>query len=97
MIIQKEVKMVKVYGSHACPGTMSALVKLFDADVAVDFRDVLGSHPVLKEFLKLREDPIFDEKKAQDKLGFPLFVLEDGTLTFSLEEAMGGKTGGCCG
>ena len=66
---------VTVYGSHQCPGTMSALVKLFDADITSDFRDVLGSHAALKEFLKLREDPMFDEKKAADKLGFPFVLL----------------------
>ena len=79
---------VTVYGSHQCPGTMSALVKLFDADITSDFRDVLGSHAALKEFLKLREDPMFDEKKAADKLGFPCFVLEDGTKTFNLQEVI---------
>ena len=79
---------VTVYGSHMCPGTLSALVKLFDADITTDFHDVLGTNQELKAFLKLREDPIFDQKKAEDKIGFPFFILEDGTKTFSLEEVM---------
>ena len=89
--------MVKIYGTHQCPGTLSALVKLFDAGVEMDFRDVLGSNQILKEFLTLREDPIFDEKKALGKIGFPLFVLEDGTLTFDIALALGEKAGTCCG
>ena len=79
---------VTVYGSHQCPGTLSALVKLFDADITTDFRDVLSCHTVLKEFLKLREEPMFDEAKAAGRLGFPCFVFEDGTKTFSLEEVL---------
>ncbi len=77
-----------VYGSHMCPGTLSALVKLFDEGITVDFHDVLGTNQELKAFLHLREDPIFDEKKAQDKIGFPFFILEDGTKTFDLDEVI---------
>lgn len=47
----------------------------------------------LRKFLKYRdEEPMFDEIKAAGRVGLPLFQLEDGTLTFSLEEVIE-KTG----
>lgn len=43
----------------------------------------------LRKFLKYRdEEPMFDEIKAAGRVGLPLFQLEDGTLTFSLEEVI---------
>ena len=43
----------------------------------------------LRKFLKYRdEEPMFDEMKAAGRVGLPLFQLEDGTLTFSLEEVL---------
>ena len=42
----------------------------------------------LKEFLRLRDSsPVFDEAKRQGAAGIPCFVLEDGTITLSPEEA----------
>ena len=43
----------------------------------------------LRKFLKYRdEEPMFEEMKAAGRVGLPLFQLEDGTLTFSLEEVL---------
>lgn len=43
----------------------------------------------LRKFLKYRdEEPMFEEVKAAGRVGLPFFQLEDGTLTFSLEEVL---------
>lgn len=49
----------------------------------------LSSHVKnLKEFLKLRDNsPVFDEVKKSGSIGIPCFVLEDGRITLSPEEA----------
>lgn len=49
----------------------------------------IGQHvKYLKEFLRLRDSsPAFDEAKKNGSIGIPCFVLEDGTITLSAEEA----------
>lgn len=42
----------------------------------------------LKEFMRLRDSsPVFDEAKKCGYIGIPCFVLEDGTITLSPEDA----------
>lgn len=42
-----------------------------------------------RKFLKYRdEEPMFAEVKAAGRVGLPLFQLEDGTLTFDVEEVI---------
>ena len=42
----------------------------------------------LKAFLKLRDHhPVFDEAKQMGAAGIPCFVLEDGTVTLTPEDA----------
>ena len=49
----------------------------------------IGKHVKnLKAFLKLRDNnPVFDEAKQCGAAGIPCFVLEDGTVTLTPEEA----------
>ena len=55
----------------------------------------IGAHAkYLKEFLKLRDSsPAFEPVKEKGCIGIPCFLLEDGTVTFSAEEA--GLTSQC--
>lgn len=42
----------------------------------------------LKEFMRLRDNsPVFDEANKCGYIGIPCFVLEDGTVTLSPEDA----------
>ncbi len=76
-------------GSHLCPDTLYTLIKLKDAGAQIDFMDIQSSFPALKEFLEKREnDPIYETVKAEGGIGIPLMIFEDGTETFSLEEAL---------
>lgn len=49
----------------------------------------IGAHVRnLKTFLLLRDsEPVFEEAKRQGAAGIPCFVLEDGTVTLTPEEA----------
>ena len=43
----------------------------------------------MREFLMIRDaEPIFEEVKQRGGIGIPLFVREDGVMTFDLNEAM---------
>lgn len=57
-------------------------------DARYEFTDI-GKHVSnLKEFLKIRDThPIFDQIKKRGQIGIPCFILEDGTVTLTPEEA----------
>lgn len=77
---------VTVFGSHLCPDALYAIVKLKDLGIGIDFQNISASLPTLKVFLAKRDgNPMFDEARAQGKVGIPLFVLEDGTETMDLD------------
>lgn len=61
-------------------------------ELEINYIDITESTKNLKEFLKYRDqEAIFDEVKANGKIGIPFFVLEDGTKTFEIEEHLGFK------
>lgn len=76
-------------GSHLCQDTLYALNKLKDCGAEIDFQDISSSFPALKLFLDAREH---NEKYATVKknggIGIPFMIFEDGTETFSLDEAV---------
>ena len=50
--------------------------------------DITEDTAKLREFLQMRDnDPIFDLLRAHSGIGIPLFVKEDGTKTFDINEA----------
>ena len=79
--------MIKIYGMDTCPDCVYVNDQVIgNANyVKVD----IGTHVRnLKEFLKLRDNnPVFDEAKRIGIVGIPCFVLEDGTVTLTPEEA----------
>ena len=79
--------MIKIYGMSTCPDCtfVEEQIKGNDRYEVID----IGQHVRnLKEFLRLRDNsPVFDEAKRQGAAGIPCFVLEDGTITLSPEEA----------
>ena len=79
--------MIKIYGMNTCPDCI-AVDKHVEGDYRYEVIDI-GSHiKYLKEFLRLRDNnAVFDEAKKYGYAGVPCFVLEDGTVTLSPEEA----------
>lgn len=70
---------MKVYGSHLCEDTQKALKELKD----VEFRNISEDLSALKEFLAIRDNnPLYDDVKKNGGIGIPVFVLDDGTVTF---------------
>lgn len=78
-----------IYGTDTCKDCVDAKA-LLDAKgiryLFLEFSDSIGN---LKRFLKIRDtNPMFDAVKEKGGVGVPLFVLEDGTMTFDVEEVI---------
>lgn len=78
--------MLKIYGSMMCPDCVQCRKELDEAGVAYEYLDFADSLKNLKEFLKLREDPIFDEIKANGSIGIPCIVDEENRVKFGWSE-----------
>ena len=79
---------VIVYGGDICPHCVAAKARLSALpDIELDFRDITKSTATLREFLSYRDhNPIFAPVLEAGRIGIPLFVLEDGTATFEMED-----------
>ena len=79
--------MIKIYGMETCPDCtyVEEQVKGNNQYEVID----IGQHVRdLKAFLRLRDHhPAFNEAICVGAVGIPCFVLEDGTVTLSPEDA----------
>ena len=73
--------MLKIYGSMLCPDCVQCRKDLDAAGVEYEYLDFADSLRNLKEFLKLRELPVFDGVKEAGGIGIPCIVAEDGTVS----------------
>lgn len=78
--------MTKVYVMTTCPDCTQVKAQLAD-NPNYELIDI-GEHVRnLKHFLALRDNnPAFDEVKAHGYVGIPCFLLEDGTVKFSMDD-----------
>lgn len=74
--------MLKIYGSMLCGDCVDCRRDLDETGVAYEFLDFADSLVNLKEFLKLRELPLFDEVKDNGAIGIPCIVEDDGAVNF---------------
>lgn len=79
---------VIMYGAPICGDCVAMKKALLECkDLQLIYRDITESTVILKDFLKIRDtDEMFDPIKEAGKIGIPLFVLEDGTRTFEIQE-----------
>lgn len=80
--------MLKIYGSMLCPDCVQCRKDLDQAGVEYEYLDFAEDLKHLKEFLKLREAPLFDEVRREGKIGIPCIQREDGSVTLDWEEYM---------
>jgi len=79
--------MIKIYSMPTCKDCAYVETQLEGRnDVEVIN---IGSHvKLLKEFLVLRDTlPVFEDVRKNGRAGIPCFVLEDGTVTLTPEDA----------
>ena len=79
--------MIKIYGMETCPDC-TYVEDQVKGNANYEVIDI-GQHVLnLKAFLKLRDsNTVFDEAKKMGAVGIPCFVLEDGTVTLTPEDA----------
>lgn len=79
--------MIKIYGVASCPDCTHVWEQV-QGDARYEIVDFGLDVRELKAFLKLRDHiSLFDEAKKRGAVGIPCFVLEDGSVTLSPEEA----------
>lgn len=79
--------MITIYSMPTCPDCISVEAQVQGNP---EYQIVnIGEHVRnLKAFMRLRDgSPIFDEARRQGSIGIPCFVLADGTVTLSPEQA----------
>ena len=77
--------MLTIYGSMLCQDCVACRKDLDAAGVDYEYKDFAEDLGNLKEFLSLRENPLFDSVKEQGSIGIPCIVKSDGTITLSWE------------
>ena len=78
--------MIKIYGSMLCPDCVECRKDLDAAGTAYEYLDFSENLMNLKKFLKIRdENPLFNELRAEGKIGIPCILREDGSVTLDWE------------
>ena len=81
---------MKFYGTMICPDTVYADKVLRKNGIDIEYIDITANTANLKEFLAIRDSRNeFDIKREQGKIGVPLFLLDDGKITFDVYEIEG--------
>ena len=80
--------MLKIYGSMLCPDCVRCREDLDKAGVAYEYLDFSEDLKNLKDFLKLRELPLFCEIREEGKIGIPCIVTEDREVLLDWEKFM---------
>ena len=79
--------MIKIYGMETCPDCTYVEQQVTDNN-RYEIIDIGKSVRNLKAFLKLRDNnAVFATAKATGAVGIPCFVLDDGTVTLTPEDA----------
>ena len=73
-----------IYGSMLCPDCVECRKDLDAAGIDYTFCDFSQDLAHLKAFLKLRDrEAVLQTVKAEDKIGIPCILHEDGTVTLT--------------
>ena len=81
--------MITMLGNHLCKDCVAACAEIERQHLPIEFHDMETSMDYVREFLKVREGnpELFEECRKNNSIGIPVFVLEDGKVTFDCEEA----------
>ena len=85
---------ITMYGAEICPDCVVAKKQLsMDESIELDYRNITESTKLLKEFLAYRDhETMFRPIVEEGRIGIPFFLLEDGTMTFEVDELVSVKS-----
>lgn len=79
--------MLKIYGNMNCCTCVQCRKELDEAGVPYTFLDLADCVRNIREFLAIRDkSSLFDEVKAEGRIGIPCILQEDGTVTLSWDQ-----------
>lgn len=78
--------MLTIYGSMLCPDCFACREALDRAGVCYVYKDFSDDLNNLKDFLKLRENALFEPVRERGSIGIPCLVTEDGTITLDWQK-----------
>jgi len=81
--------MMKVYGTEICIDCRNYKAIQESRGFEAEYIDITADIAKLKEFLQIRDtEAIFEPVKERNGVGIPLFVNDDGAMTFEIDEAL---------
>ena len=79
---------MKVYGAQICIDCRNYKAIQKARGFEAEYIEITEDTAKLKEFLQLRDtSPLFEDIRARGGIGIPLFVDDDGEMTFDINEA----------
>ena len=80
---------MKVYGTAICIDCRNYKAIQESRGFEAEYIDITENTANMREFLGLRDkEEIFVAVKERGGIGIPLFVMEDGRMTFDIDEAL---------
>ena len=81
--------MIRMIGNHICKDCVSAMEVIQRERLPIEFHDMEKALDYVKEFLEIREGnpELYDEIRKEGRVGIPVFILPDGTVTNDFEAA----------
>lgn len=79
---------MKIYGTIICVDCRNYRAIQEKRGFAAEFVEITENTANLKEFLTIRDnDPFYEKVRANNGIGIPLFVNDDGRKTLDINEA----------
>lgn len=87
---KEKASTVVMIGSSLCPGCRARMQQIREEGLCAEIHDLTENLNDMRLFLKIREGnpELYDAVRAEGKVGIPVFVLPDGTVTVEWEKAL---------
>lgn len=88
---KKKKPAVVMVGSYLCKSCRAKLELIREEGLPVEFHDIVENLNDMRLYLRLREahPEIYDKIREEGRVGIPVFILPDGTVTNDSERALG--------
>lgn len=87
---KKKKPVVAMVGTHLCKACRAKLETIREEGLPVEFHDIVENLNDTRLYLKIREGhpEIYDKVREEGRVGIPVFILPDGTVTGDSEKAL---------
>lgn len=87
---KKKKPVIVMVGSYLCKSCRAKLEIIREEGLPVEFHDIVENLNDMRLYLKLREShpEIYDKIREEGRVGIPVFILPDGTVTNDSEKVL---------